>query len=368
MKKITSEVSSHKEQYGTIVATVHDKYGNLKQRVEQPVDSFNRQIWRVLQRDLNGTASSLSLTSLNNTSVTPGVPTIAYRADAQNNSYRGIVVGTGTALTTYDTVIMQNLIDLGYGVNELVGQESTAEVDYTNLICTQTRSFINLNASSGVISVNEVGIALGSTGTTNLKTNCVLFVRDILESTVNVGYEETLTIQYRLRISNGNRNYFNVVIRPFGRQASLVGITDASLTNITNVAVSAESQTLRAISSEGNIRAGLVFGSSNTPFDVSQIDLASKIVHGNSAGQLFYHPSTNTVIEENSATNSMRFMLMRTVENRTGSDVSISEVGVFTDISSSTQSFMLDRKPVNPPVTVTNGNTVTFTWEYCYEV
>jgi hypothetical protein len=365
MKKITTEVSAKKEQYGDLVVTVHDKHGNIKQRVEQPVDSFNRQMWRLLQRNFTGQFGA-NMTFLNGSTGTfVGLPLAI--GDAQTGSYRGTVVGSGTNPTTYDTVTMQTLINIGSGVNELSAQEETVEIDYTNNIAIVTRSFVSLNAASSAISVNEVGLCLAG-NEDFVATNVVaLFVRDVLLSTVSVSYEETLTVQYKLRISNGNNNYFNATVRTFGLPRS----SARNLVNTTGslVSFSASQLALRAISPEGFITNGLVVGTSNTAFAKTQNNLISRIAHGNSAGQLFYHPSTNTVIQENSTTNSMRFMLMRTVENRSGSNIEIKEVGLFTDAgATSPQSFMLDRRVVEPPVTVTNGNTVTFTWEFCYTV
>ena len=113
----------------------------------------------------------------------------------------------------------------------------------------------------------------------------------------------------------------------------------------------------------------MIFGTGNTAFAKTQLDLATPIHTGNSAGQLFYHPTSYTNISENSTTNSLSWTLTRPIENRSGSNITISEVGLFTSAGTSTNSrFMIDRRVLDAPVTVTNGNTVTFTWEFCYTV
>jgi hypothetical protein len=359
MKKITSEVSSHKEQYGTIVATVHDKYGNLKQRVEQPVDSFNRQTWRILYGDLSGISTTLIYLSGGNASLGE-----VYKrtADAGINGYSGIVIGSGINPTSYDTVAMQTIIDLGESSGQLRGLNSTAEFDQSTGIATLTRSFVSQNSSSGLITVNEVGIA---TGTAPLASKSVstLMVRDVLLSSVIVDFEEILTIQYKLRISSGTNNWTNIVIRPYG-------ISDfpgtVSLTNTTNTATTI-SLGYNILGAEGNDKRGIVVGTSNTAFIRTQVDLGSKILHGNSAGQLFYHPTTNGALQENSTSNSVKFMFTRAFENRSGSNIEVREVGLFTNIGA-VSSYMFDRRVIEPPVTITNGNTVAFSWEFCYEV
>jgi hypothetical protein len=371
MKKITTEVSAKKEEYGTIVATVHDKYGNLKQRVEQPVDSFNRQFWRLLQRNLAGLIGGdiISLTNVNGV-----IAGIMQRicTDATLNDFSSIIVGSGTNPTTYDKVLMDSMIDIGNGVGQLVGMPSTCEFSVSEGFSRITRSFISLNSESSTLTINEVGLSVTEQGTTTVpKSDCALYVRDVLNQTLSVSYEETLTVQYVLRISSGTNNYFNVTIRPFGlnKQDSSVGLTRSGLTNTTGnyVAISTGFTALNVKSEEGMIRRGFKFGTSNAAFSKTQIDLVSPINHGSNSGELFYHSTTNSAIQENSTTNSMRFLFYRAVENRSGSNIVISEAGLFTD-GATTSSFMLDRKIIDPPVTITNGNAVTFTWEFCYEV
>jgi hypothetical protein len=365
MKKIISEVSSKKQQYGDLIATVHDKYGNLLQRIEQPVDSFNRQMWRWLQSNFSSTTPTV--VHLNNSTYSPNPASIfGCRADGAVGSYTGIIVGSGTNATTYDTVVLQTMIDHGTSNGLLSYQENTAEFDSTTLISTLTRSFINLSANQASINVNEVGIGISLAGDQTGKTLVVMTVRDVLSATISVPFEATLTVQYRLRISNGNRNYVNSVIQNYGVTR---GNTNTFWTNTTGSTIVITSATARMnlLSPEGTTGTGMVFGTSNNSFNINQVDLVTTIAHGNSAGQLFYHPTTNTVIQENSVTNSMSFKFMRAVENRSGSDVSVSEVGLFTN-AGGTSKFMFDRKIIDPPVTVTNGNIVTFTWEFCYEV
>jgi hypothetical protein len=366
MKKITSEVSAHKQQYGDIVATVHDKHGNLLQKVEQPVDSFNRQMWRWLQANFAASGNFRTF-DLTNVSRNPSPESIyGYKADGGVSTYTGIIVGSGSNPTTYDTVVLQTSVDHGSGNGQLQYQENTAEFDSVNLISTLTRTFVNISENQANITVSEVAISVSAGGTQTAKTSGIMTVRDVLASSLTIPFEGTLSVQYRLRISNGNRNYINAVILPYGTPR---GNTTVNWTNtkgsIVNLGSGIAQMNLR--SEEGQLFRGIVFGTSNAAFNVDQIDLVSNITHGNGAGQLFYHPTTNGVMEENSATNSMRFIFTRSVENRSGSNISISEAGLFTGGSAASY-FMFDRKVIDPPVTVTNGNIVAFTWEFCYTV
>lgn len=368
--KIVNEVSSKKEQYGTVSAQVHDKHGNLLQDVEIPIDSFNRQMWREIQ--VNFAGANTSLINLTNASSDYGNSLfITYTADGVNNDYLGIVVGSGTNATTYNTVTMQTLIDFGTGNGELFALPSTAEYNLSTRIATLTRSFISVNENSSPISINEVGITAAPATQKSSKAEVFLMVRDVLPSTLSIPYEGTLSVQYKLRIASGNNNYSNVFIRPYGSNQSTTIANRTALSNTNgNVLTTGQIQTsYRLVCDEGNTRRGLNFGTSNAAFNVTQVDLQGKIAHGNGAGQLFYHPTSNTTIQENSTTNSCRFIFTRSVENRSGSPISINEVGIFIDGDlAAPQSFMLDRKILENTVTLQDTNIVTFWWEFCYEL
>jgi hypothetical protein len=376
MKKITTEVSAKKEEYGTIVATVHDKYGNLLQKVEQPVDSFNNQLWRsyFTWASGRGTAlpSGLQLKDLANGNEA-GFGFGWQHCDGQLNSYAGIVIGSGTTQTGYNTVLMGSIIDFsGTLVSGTVNAlETTIEYDSTNDIATITRSFINLVEGS-TVTVNEVGIANKDGFAVALKSEAVLTIRDVLVSALTLGSEETLTVQYKIRMATGTKNLKKLFL--YGQYGRPRGDENISLINSTGSTINLRAfiftPSVSFVTNEANIRQGLIFGTSNIAFNADQIDLDAPLSHGNSAGQIFYHPSNYTNIIENSTTNSMNFTLTRAVENRTGSNVTISEIGVFSSggRSSVNERYMFYRAPIDPPVTVTNGNSVTFNYEICYTV
>jgi hypothetical protein len=360
MKKITTEVSAKKEQYGDIVVTVHDKYGNLKQRINQPVDSFNNQLWRLMQNTLAG----------NNNTVLNTVPTGAttsfndiqvswLTADGNQNSYRGIVVGSGTTPTAINTTRLETIIEHGYESGKIVAMEVTSEYNVSQGLITITRSFVSLNSLSSTFSINEVGLAVSKPNT----GGTFMIVRDILPSTISISFEEILTVQYRLRVSQGTNNFTNYFLSSIGLNVS--GI-ESNVVNVTNTVFNLGAQYSRLNAPEANSTYGLTFGTSNTAFAKTQNNLLSPIAHGNNSGQLFYHPTTNGLFEENVSTNSIRFVFYRTVENRSGSSIDISEVGLVC--AAGTQRYMINRKPVDPPVTITNGNSVSFSWEFCYTV
>jgi hypothetical protein len=268
-------------------------------------------MWRNLQRYLSG------LISATLDDVTGGTDATDYAiynrtCDATINLYRGIVIGTGTSETGINSTRLDSLVQLGTGSGQVVGLDSTSEFDFSTGIATVTRSFLSQNASSGTLIIGEVGLCSNQ----ETRSDGIMIVRDKLVSTVSVSYEDIISVQYKIRISQGNNNYTNLLIRPLGSDA---------VTNFVNTTGSVINPSPTAspglIAPEGTISYGIVFGTSNTAFSKTQIDLQSKIFHGNSAGQLFYHPVTNTVIEENATTNSLSFKFTRAVEYRSGSDV-----------------------------------------------
>ena len=371
MKKIISEVSSKKEQYGAIIATVHDKYGNVKQKVEQSVDSFNRQMWREFFGWARGNGQNMpagfTAISLSNAS-SSGIGFGSKVVDDVPQGYAGIIVGSGTNPTDYNKVTMDSLIT--HSATFYAGEHT---IEYTNTSRTAiiTRSFINL--ANDTKNINEVGIAV-TQSVPATTSSAFLWVRDVLQTQLNVSFEETLTVQYKLTISSGNYNYSNAFIQSqFGTNRSNTAILMTNVTGTLQDVRLAWFSTLLTpepssgfIGNTGNVRQSLVFGTTNTAFNVSQIKLESPIGHGNGAGQLFYHPSNFTNMVENSSTNSMSFKITRAIENRSGSNIDIREVGMYKDAFG--QAFMMDRKAIDPAVTITNGNIVTFQWEFCYEV
>jgi hypothetical protein len=369
MKKFTTELSSKKQEYGNLSIVVHDKHGNKIHELEQSVDSFNQTQWVMLQHSLSGvsTFSYVNLLGTNSTYTCPNPQYMDY--DSIRNAYNGILVGSGTSQTTINKQTFDNIIQLGSGSNQLEAQIATAEWDAANQIATLTRPFVNLSSNQATLSINEVGIAAGPNQTLNI-ISVWLVVRDVLLSTIDVPYEATLTVQYRLRMSIGTNNMKNVFVKPMGLNVGTSGTARYGLANITGAIVSiAECSGARIFSSEGMTNRGLIFGTSNNAFNVTQLDLGGKIAHGSNAGQLFYHSTTNSNIFINTTTNSLYFQFFRSVENRSGSNIDIQEIGVFTDGGvAGVQSFMLDRRVIDPPVTITNGNIVSFTWEFCYEV
>jgi len=368
MKKITSLVSASKQQYGTIVATLRDKHGNIKQHFEQPVDSFNRQMWRALQNNL-ANLSSGSLIGLTNLSTGNFGSLGNINFNGGINSYRGIVIGTGSSPTTIDTVIMGSIVDFGASAGQLFASEVTAEYDDATKIATFTRTFMSINEASSTINIQEVGLA-GQVQSGDLKSNSCLYVRDVLSQAIGVSYEEALTIQYKIRLFNGVNNYSNIITK-----ALTIVPGSATVANTTGnlITFSVGTSPVQGLTtSEGDATKGMIFGTSTTAFDPTQVNLQAKINHGNGSGELFYHPHTNSTIFENTTANSISFLHFRTVENRSASAVTINEVGLLikatdqTNISNIRPSFLIDRAVLSNAQTINAGDSATFTWEFCY--
>jgi hypothetical protein len=371
--KFTLGVSSQKEQYGEIVATVADKHGNILQKITQPVDSFNRQFWRnfwgwLITGGNNTNPADYNFTALDATTSTSGLFT-SRSADGAPNSYTGIIVGSGTSATSINSVNLETLVDLGTGNGQLSAGEVTTDWDQTTFTSTITRAFVNDSADSATININEVGIAVSNGANVSTKAGNFMYVRDLLLSTLVVTPGATLTVQYKLRISSGNNNYKNIATR---RQFSYIRGATNTRTDLTNTTGSArqESNTLLSgvMATEGLLIRGVVVGTGSTSFNVADVNLGSRIEHGNSTNQLYYHAVSNGVIRESSTTNTIRFSFYRPVENRSGSNITINEAGLFINGSATNGSYMIDRHVLSSPVTLTNGEIINFRWDFEYEL
>jgi hypothetical protein len=371
MNKVVTEISSKKQQYGDLIVTVHDRNGNLLSKVEQPIDSFNRQMWRLLFANLIGKTPSnagYEITDLSNASFNSTYYSLfALKADGGIDSYTGIVLGSGNTATTYDTVTMQSIIDNGKTEDTLIYLENLTEYDQDQRNATITRTFLNYPVNINTVAVNEIGIALSAGGNSNAsKTEHFLTVRDLLDSEVEIPSGYILTVTYKVRIDNGNRNYSNILMRGYGTTR---GDTNTVLTNTNSGAtvIQWSDGATNVLSSNYTTSVGLVFGTSNTAFNVSQVDLVSRINNGTGTNQLVYYQTINSAFVENSITNSMEFSFSRIVENDGAINVSIYEIGLFTN-ASGTESYMLDRRVLEPPVTVVAGSNANITWEFKYEL
>jgi len=110
----------------------------------------------------------------------------------------------------------------------------------------------------------------------------------------------------------------------------------------------------------GEITAGIVVGSSDTPVSLSQYSLGALIPHGTGSGQLQYG-ATN--VETISKDTTWLFRIVRTFTNSSGVSVTVREIGLYVRLGMSSSPYyyscMLARDVPPSPIIVPDGLTLT---------
>jgi hypothetical protein len=110
----------------------------------------------------------------------------------------------------------------------------------------------------------------------------------------------------------------------------------------------------------GDVGAGIVVGSGDTPVNLGQYALASLITHGTGSGQLSYGTTTVETLTKDTA---WYFRVIRTFTNNSGGSVTVKEIGLYVRLwlreSPYYYSCMFARDVLPAPVTVPNGSTLT---------
>jgi hypothetical protein len=104
----------------------------------------------------------------------------------------------------------------------------------------------------------------------------------------------------------------------------------------------------------GDLSAGILLGTSDTPVSIDQYNLLGLITHGTGAGQLSYGA---TVVEDLMVGATYQFRIIRTFTNNSGASITVRELGLF--LKPQTQSFMFARDVPPSPINVPNGSTLT---------
>jgi len=81
----------------------------------------------------------------------------------------------------------------------------------------------------------------------------------------------------------------------------------------------------RMTAPEGNTERGILFGSGTTSPSINDYELESLISHGTGSGQLYYNASD---IAYEIESDRGRFIAYRTATNKSGGDVTVSEIGL----------------------------------------
>jgi len=369
MARVRTEMASQREQYGTVRAIVRDKNGNIVDKREQPGDSLVTNFWKIVYNwqaaqsvnlsgvvDLNGTTDSVSLRG--------------FRCDGALEGYQGIVTGSSSNVVAYFNTQMGAITLHGVGSNQISAHETSQSYDPATNTFEIVRTFTNADTNAADITIREVGIAgSGESTFAGALGDAQLVCRDVLSSALVVPFEGQLTVIYTIQFSNGNYNYS----RLFGSMFSKTRSDRLVFTNIANITGVLANRTIGTndifglvATTAGDTTNGIVLGTSNaSPTTLNTWALTTPVAHGDGSGQLFYYESTISSLEEDGATNSCRWYLNRVVQNRSGSPVTVNEIGLYTRFLTNT--FMVDRKfPDEGGVTISNGQFATFSWEFCY--
>lgn len=367
--RVRTEVSSERTPYGRVTATVRDKNGNIVGKADQNVDSLVRNFWLGMYTIHSG-ANNIAVTAYNGTGPSSYTPRAA-TTDGALEGFSGIIVGSSNVAVAYADVQMGSLITHGVGTGQLSAEEMSQYYDPVTDEIELVRTFVNADTLAATITVREVGFTHGETGP-------FLVCRDVLDAPLDVPYEGVLTVVYRMRFFNGNANMQRLFNRSTYRQRTGIeagtSYVNVVATNGTGLNFSLfAAPFFSAVGAVGASTNGIVLGSANTnPTTKSTWDLDAKIEHGEGSGQLFYYESTISSLEEDTTNNACRWYLNRVVQNRSGGTITVSELGLFSNVRTSTGAyvpFMVDRTfPDEGGVAITNSAFATFSWEICYQL
>lgn len=150
-----------------------------------------------------------------------------------------------------------------------------------------------------------------------------------------------------------------------------IGWVDASAIDVNGTSgsliITISGYTIRMrIGSVTGSTVGIVAGTSNAALDRDSFNMGAKIIHGNGAGQLFY----NTQIYDplTAITGGYRLRLFRQLDNNSGGNITIQEVGLVVDhnwpgtLNNFTQ-FLVLRDLVPGGHTVPNGGSVILRYD-----
>jgi len=367
MARLRTLVDTRTMEYGRVRATVRDKNGNIIGDVDQKVDSLLTNFWRSVYQ------TQAEITNQNYTVMTGGALSTNSRrlnTDAKLEDYAGIVVGSSNTAVSYLQTNLGTVIVHGTGSGQLSAEETSNYYDPITNTIEIVRTFVNADTNASAVVVRECGLGF-AIDTGGALGNTRLYCRDVLGSELSIPFEGVLTVIYTIQFANGNANYTRI----FGSVGYRLRSQSFELSNIVNTTGSSFTGAVASfsyglLSVVGDDNNGIIVGTSNTnPTELNTWALESKVAHGEGGGQLFYYESTITSLEEDGATNSCRWYLNRVVQNRSGSPITVNEIGLSMNvtINSTNAVFMIDRKfPDEGGVTITNGQFATFSWEFCY--
>jgi len=109
---------------------------------------------------------------------------------------------------------------------------------------------------------------------------------------------------------------------------------------------------------------GIVIGSGDSPVNIDDYDLDTKISHGDEAGKMHYNATT--VESTAKINNGYIFRIIRTFTNNSGGDITVKEIGIIAKHREN--KYLIARDVLSSPVTVPNGATLTVRYIISYSI
>jgi hypothetical protein len=363
MRTVVTEISSKKEPYGKIKYMVRDCIGNIKHEYEQNVDSYIQQSWDKWIRLIMTAGGNMTYITLQGLASGLTAP-LAMRADGGINSHKGIIVGTSTNATLYANVNLGSRVAFGTSANQLSAGTNTIDFDFTTGVATISRIFTNNNNTTNVI-VGECGLASG-TGDTVAST--MLAIKDTLNTTIELGYLDTLEIEYQIKFNTRTIN-FDLL---FGRHMLARSNTNIGFFNQSGSLVQGSFTTTqyypRIPAPQFVDNRGITVGSSNSAIVYNSHSLSSKIYNGSGSGQLEYGACYQETYTNTTSSNYFELSFYRYFINKTNSNITINEVGVESNvnIAGSDTNVMFDRAVIDP-IVVEPNRLAKINWKIRYD-
>jgi hypothetical protein len=361
---ITSLIDSNKGSYGTVKIVHRDQYGNIKNEYNQKIDSYIQQVWdKWFEAVFDGDVNSFSYTAISGGSVSSS-QFMNWKADGGINEVRGIMAGTNATAVSFSNVNLLGRIGFGTSSNQL--SASVVTVDYNNEtgIGSINRIFTNNNSTTSP-TVGELGVAFGGVLTS---TNNMLGIRDVLDTPIQLFWKDTLEVTYTLEFTGGNINWNMLFGKHFfaRNQSNVITFYDTSgtLTNGTYVPTTYYPRFTAPI---GKDNGGIVVGSNSNTETFNTTALYGKISNGKNTGELIYGDSlisyTNTV-----SNGFYEYELSRYFKNETNSNITISEVGLESNVTigSSDTNVLFARRNITP-ITIPPDEIRQIKWTIRYD-
>jgi len=293
-----------------------------------------------------------------------------YHTAFQNSVSYGIHVGTDDTAVDPTDYALGSHIDNGTGGGELsygtltISALTADGTDGYYFNC--SRPFTN--NSGGTITVKEIGLVGGMNDGTGGRIFYML--RDVITPIELLnGDATTITYQFYFAKDQGWTKQMGAIFREYGTAS---GTTNGKDTGGTIRAMQMWCQTNDYVSLQyyvpcaGGSNRGIQVGSGDTAMTIDDYALDTLIANGTGAGQLSYGAqSERSSIAVNSDEQKV-VGITRAFTNNSGGDVTIKEVGFVAGwyyASGTNGYFLLWRKVLDTPVTLSPGETYTVYWQ-----